>query len=192
MRYTLTILTSLYVTASVLTAAAQETIYYSGTTLSNVDYHHGQLTPAQGVHARQVLRANREHPELAPGTGGWTYNHAPMLAYWNNTFYLEYLSNPVGEHVPPGQTLLMTSKDGVSWSDPVVIFPPYKVPDGTTKKDYPGVAKDLYAVMHQRMGFYVSGKNRLLALAYYGIALDAKDDPNDGNGIGRVVREVKS
>ncbi len=72
MRYTLTILTSLYVTASVLTAAAQETIYYSGTTLSNIDYHHGQLTPAQGVHARQVLRANREHPELAPGTGGWT------------------------------------------------------------------------------------------------------------------------
>jgi hypothetical protein len=44
--------------------------------------------------------------------------------------------------------------------------------------------------MHQRMGFYVSKKNRLLALAYYGIALDAKDDPNDGKGIGRVVREI--
>ena len=192
MRYSLTILTSLYLATSAFTVAAQETIYYSGTTLSNVDYHHGQLTPAQGVQARQVLRANREHPELAPGTGGWTYNHAPMLAYWNNTFYLEYLSNPVGEHVPPGQTLLMTSKDGVSWANPIVLFPPYKVPDGTTKKDYPGVAKDLYAVMHQRMGFYVSGKKRLLALAYYGIALDAKDDPNDGNGIGRVVREVKA
>src|SRR5690554_5861086 len=27
-------------------------------------------------------------------------------------------------------------------------------------------------------------------MAYYGIALDEKDDPNDGNGIGRVVREI--
>lgn len=181
---------AIYFFLSFSTAFSQETIRYSGTTLSNVDYHHGQLQPAQGVHNIQVMRANREHPELAPGTGGWTYNHAPMLAYWNNKFYLEYLSNPVGEHVPPGQTLLMTSTDGRHWSDPIVIFPPYKVPDGTTKREYPGVAKDLYAVMHQRMGFYVSSKKRLLALAYYGIALDAKDDPNDGNGIGRVVREV--
>lgn len=192
MRYYYSILLLLTFTACGLRAVAQETIRYSGSTLSNVDYHHGQLQLAQGVHAIQVLRANREHPEMAPGTGGWTYNHAPMLAYWNNRFYLEYLSNPVGEHIPPGQTLLMTSADGQHWSDPVVIFPPYKVPDGTTKKDYPGVAKDLYAVMHQRMGFYVSGKKRFLALAYYGIALDAKDDPNDGNGIGRVVREIKA
>ena len=28
-------------------------------------------------------------------------------------------------------------------------------------------------------------------MAYYGVALDKKDDPNDGNGIGRVVREIK-
>jgi len=192
MRHTRTIVLALHLLACSLTAAAQETIYYSGATLSNVDYHHGQLPLAKGVHARQVLRANREHPELAPGTEGWTYNHAPMLAYWNNTFYLEYLSDPVGEHIPPGQTSLMTSPDGVTWSNPVVIFPPYKIPDGTTKKDYAGVAKDLYAVMHQRMGFYVSSKKKLLALAYYGIALDAKDDPNDGNGIGRVVREIRT
>ena len=113
-----------------------------------------------------------------------------MRAYWNNTFYLNFLSNPVGEHVPPGQTLLQTSADGIAWSKPQIIFPPYKIPDGTTKKDYPGVAKDLLAVMHQRMGFFVSKNNKLLTLGYYGIALDAKDDPNDGNGIGRVVREI--
>ena len=58
------------------------------------------------------------------------------------------------------------------------------------KQGYAGVAKNLDAVMHQRMGFFVSKKNRLLTLAYYGIALDAKDDPNDGKGIGRVVREI--
>lgn len=170
-------------------SAQQDTIRYTGTTLSNVDYHHGQLSPAIGVHNIQVFRANREHPEWA-GNNSWTYNHAPSLAYWNNTYYYQYLSNPVGEHVPPGQTLLLRSKDGYHWSDPVVVFPPYKVPDGTTKEGKPGVAKDLFAVMHQRMGFYVSKKKRLLTLGFYGIVLAEKDDPNDGNGIGRVVREI--
>ncbi|MCX2480442.1 exo-alpha-sialidase [Pedobacter sp. MC2016-15] len=168
---------------------AQDTVRYTGSTLSNVDYHHGQLNMAIGVHNIQAFRANREYPELAGGHN-WTYNHAPMLAYWNKTFYLEFLSNPVGEHIPPGKTLMMTSKDGYHWSAPETIFPEYKVPDGFRKKDYPGVAKDLYAVMHQRIGFYTTKNKRLLALAYYGVALDAKDDPNDGNGIGRVVREV--
>src|SRR4030042_6167607 len=171
--------------------AGQDSVYYSGKTLSNVDYHHGQLPLAMGVHNIQVMRANREHPEMADGFG-WTYNHAPMLAYWNNTFYLEYLSNPVGEHIPPGQTLIVTSKDGYNWSKPLVAFPPFKIPDGTTKEGVKTVAKDLYACMHQRMGFYVSKKNRLLALAYYGLVLEPGDDPNDGKGIGRIVREIKS
>jgi len=167
----------------------QDIVHYSGHTLSNVDYHHGQLKPVVGVHNIQVFRANREHPDQAEGVG-WTYNHAPMLAYWNDQFYLEYLSDQVGESVPPGQTLLMTSRDGADWGKPVVLFPPYKVPDGTTKAGHPGVAKDLMAVMHQRMGFYVSKAHRLLALGFYGICLDPHDDPNDGKGIGRVVREI--
>ncbi|MDN3669358.1 six-hairpin glycosidase [Echinicola jeungdonensis] len=167
----------------------QDTLHYSGETLSRVDYHHGQLQPAVGVHAIQTMRANRQQPDKADGFG-WTYNHAPMLAYWNGTFFMEYLSDPVGEHIPPGQTLLQTSKDGYNWTDPEVIFPPYRIPDGTTKENYEGVAKDLDAVMHQRMGFYVASNNKFLALAYYGIALDAHDGPNDGHGIGRVVREI--
>ncbi|MRX46195.1 exo-alpha-sialidase [Pedobacter puniceum] len=169
--------------------AQQDTVRYIGKTLSNVDYHHGQLSLAVGVHNIQVMRANRTHPEYNAGHN-FTYNHQPMLAYWNNTFFLEYLSNPVGEHIAEGKTLLQTSKDGYLWSAPAVVFPPYKVPDGFTKPNHPGKAKDLYAIMHQRMGFYVSASNRLLVLGYYGVALDAKDDPNDGNGIGRVVREI--
>lgn len=51
--------------------------------------------------------------------------------------------------------------------------------------------KDLDAIMHQRVGFYVSKSGRLIAMGNYGVALDKKDDPNDGNGIGRVVREIK-
>ncbi len=171
-----------------LSVSAQDTVRYTGTTLSNVDYHHGQLSPAVGVHNIQTMRANRADT----GATSWTYNHAPMLAYWNNTFYLEYLSDPVGEHIPPGQTLLQTSKDGYSWSNPVVIFPPYKVPDGFVKPGKTDTAKNAYAVMHQRMGFYTSKSKRLFALAFYGIVLGQKDDPNDGNGIGRVIREIKA
>ncbi len=167
---------------------AQDTVRYTGTTLSNVDYHHGQLSPAVGVHNIQTMRANRADT----GATSWTYNHAPMLAYWNNTFYLEYLSDPVGEHIPPGQTLLQTSKDGYTWSSPVIIFPPYKIPDGFVKEGKTDTAKNDYAVMHQRFGFYTSKSKRLFALAFYGIALGKKDDPNDGNGIGRVIREIKT
>lgn len=168
---------------------AQDTVRYIGNTVVNVDYHHGQLSPAIGVHSMQIMRANREHPEEADGFG-FTYNHAPMLAYWNNTFYVEYLSDKVGESVPPGHTLIITSKDGQNWSKPKEIFPIYRIPDGTTKEGHEGVAKNLDAVMHQRMGFYTSKSKRLLALGFYGICLDAHDDPNDGLGIGRVVREV--
>lgn len=175
---------------AILSADAQDTVRYTGTTLVNADYHHGQLTPVVGVHNIQTFRANREHPELAENFG-WTYNHAPMLAYWNNKFYVEYLSDKVGESIPPGQTLLQSSSDGYNWSKPDVIFPIYRIADGTTKASRTDVAKDLDAVMHQRMGFYVSTKNIFLVLGFYAISFDAKDDPNDGHGIGRAVREIK-
>jgi hypothetical protein len=169
---------------------AQDTVRYTGKTLVNADYHHGQLTPVMGVHSIQTFRANREHPELAENFG-WTYNHAPMLAYWNNKFYVEYLSDKVGESIPPGQTLLQSSTDGYTWTKPEVIFPIYRITDGTKKPGRDDVAKDLDAVMHQRMGFYVSTKNLFLVLGFYAISFDAKDDPNDGNGIGRAVREIQ-
>ncbi|MEI7422193.1 MAG: exo-alpha-sialidase [Prolixibacteraceae bacterium] len=169
--------------------AGQEQVHYSGKTLNNPDYHHGQLSPAMGVHSIQVLRANREFPDQAEGCG-WTYNHAPMLAYWNNMFYLEYLSDSIGEHVPPGHTLLVKSPDGENWGKPVVIFPQYKVPDGITQPGETAVTKNMFAVMHQRTGFYVSDDQRMLAFGYYGICLNPHDGPNDGYGIGRVVREI--
>jgi hypothetical protein len=169
--------------------SAQDTVRYIGKTLSNVDYHHGQLSPAMGVHNIQTMRANRSDKNE---TSSWTYNHAPMLAYWNNQFYLEYLSNPVGEHVAPGQTLLQTSKNGYEWTEPLVIFPPFKIPDGFVKKGKKDTARNSFAVMHQRIGFYTSKANKFYALGYYGICLVKGDDPNDGNGIGRVIREIKS
>lgn len=183
-------LTILFIIHYSLLIAQQDTVRYVGSTLSNVDYHHGQLSPAVGVHNIQVMRARRSDT-TANGGYGWTYNHQPMLAYWNNTFYLEYLSNKVGEHVGAGRTLLMSSKDGYNWSKPVVLFPVYKIPDGTVKEGRKDTAHNDYAVMHQRIGFYTGKSNRLLALGFYGIVLGQKDDPNDGNGVGRVVREIK-
>lgn len=168
---------------------SQDTVRYTGNTLANVDYHHGQLRSAIGVHNIQIMRANREQPQTSDGFG-WTYNHAPMMAYWNKTFYVEYLSDPVGEHVPPSQSFLLTSKDGYNWTKPVVVFPQYKIPDGTKKEGIATAASNTMAVMHQRMGFYVSKGGRLFALGYYGMVLEKGDDPNDGNGIGRVIREV--
>ena len=54
-----------------------------------------------------------------------------------------------------------------------------------------GAAHNLKAVMHQRVGWYVAPNGKLIATGSYGICLTMKDDPNDGNGIGRVVREVR-
>ena len=181
---------SILISFFVLSLFAQDYVHYTGTTLSNVDYHHGQLVPAVGVHNIQTLRANRKYPELSDGFG-WTYNHAPMLAYWNNTYYLQYLSNEIGEHVPPGQVFLQTSTDGYNWTKPTMLFPTYNVPEGYSKNGLGKPANNLQAIVHQRVGFYTSTKGKLLTMGYYGVCLDDRDSPNDGNGIGRVVREIK-
>ena len=141
-----------------------------------------------GVHNIQTMRANRKFSHTTNGNG-WTYNHQSMMAYWRGSFYMHYLCDPVDEHVPPSMTLIQRSKDGYTWTNPEVLFPIYRVPDGFTK-DGKVFAKDIDAIMHQRVGFYVSKADRLIAIGNYGIALHPNDDPNDGNGIGRVVREI--
>ena len=152
-------------------AMAQDRIHYTGTELSNPNRHDGALAPVVGVHNIQLVRANREHPDAGNGNG-WTYNHQPMLAYWNGQFYYQYLADPADEHVPPSQTFLMTSKDGYTWTNPSIVFPPYRVPDGYTKEGRTDKAKDLIAIMHQRVGFYVSKSGRLITMGNNGVALD--------------------
>ncbi len=178
----------------------QDRVHYTGETMANPSRHDGGLSPVVGVHNIQILRADREHPSAANGQG-WTYNHQPMMAYWHGKFYVHYLSDPAEEHVPPSHTLLQTSTDGYTWSNPRILFPEYNVPEGYSKKgykpspdlQYPDSYRQhpLKAIMHQRVGWYVSKGGILLAMGNYGVALDRKDDPNDGNGIGRVVREVR-
>lgn len=175
-------------------------VHYSCSTIADATRHDGRLSPVVGVHNIQILRANREHPTAANGNG-WTYNHQPMMAYWNGRFYVHYLSDPAEEHVPPSHTMMQTSTDGYHWTNPVELFPTYDVPEWFSKPNYkpnpslqyPDAYKQrpLKAIMHQRVGWYVSTDGILLAMGNYGVALDRKDDPNDGNGIGRVVREVR-
>ena len=158
-------------------------VHYTGSTVATPSRHDGGLSPVVGVHSIETMR----------GEAPWLYNHQPMMAWWRGRFYMHYLTDPRHEHEPPGRTMLQTSADGYTWSDPVELFPEYDVPDGFTKPTLPGIeAKGLKAIMHQRVGFYVSADDRLIATGNYGVALTPKDDPNDGNGIGRVVREIRS
>jgi hypothetical protein len=164
------------------TGSVNEPIRYIGGESVDPSVHEGRLRYAIGTESQQTMRANRTHPEFSDGHG-WTYNHAPDLCYWNGKFYQEYLSNPVDEHIAPGQTLVITSKDGRNWGKPVVVFPPYKAPPGVKiPEGYNGY------MMHQRMGFYIAPNGRLLVLAFYGHA----EDPFHEGGIGRVVREAYS
>jgi hypothetical protein len=155
------------------TGTGAEPVRYMGGVSIDLTTPEGRLRPAVGVESVQVFRANRSHPEIADDFG-WTYNHAPMLAYWSGRFYLEYLSDPTGEHQPPGHTLITTSVDGRKWTKPSVVFPVYDISPGKP------------AFMHQRMGFYVAPNGRLLVSGFYGRG------PNPFNmyGIGRVVREA--
>lgn len=102
--------------------AAADPIRYIGSEKADIRFYDGALKHAVGAKHYQVVRANREFPETQEDYG-WTYNHAPMLCWWNGHFWIEYLSNPVSEHEPPSHTLLTWSRDGEEWVKPVVIFP---------------------------------------------------------------------
>lgn len=190
MKHLLPIISLLLFTLPISGQSDNDRVHYTGTELSNPYFHDGQLSPVVGVHNIQILRANRDSISDTFNYG-WTYNHQPMMCYWNGKFYVHFLCDSIDEHIPPSRTMLMTSVDGYTWTSPTILFPEYKVPDGFTKNGRTDSAKNLTAIMHQRVGFYVASNGRLIATGNYGIALDKKDDPNDGNGIGRVVREIK-
>jgi hypothetical protein len=169
--------------------SAAEPVRYVGREQTDKRFYDGALRHAVGVHYYQALRANRTCPPEG-GALGWTYNHQPYLAYWNDRFYLQYLSTPKSEHVPPGRTLLMISPNGRDWSNPQVIFPEYALPEIKTADGF--LPAGTPAVMHQRMGFYAAPNGRLLTLAFYSYCFHPLYGPNRGQGLGRVVREIRS
>jgi len=169
---------------------ADEPVRYTGELQPDKAYFDGRLPHAVGLHSIQTFRANRTRPSEG-GVTGFTYNHQPYLAYWHGRFYLQYLNGLIEEHVPPTRVSLMTSLDGQAWSPPQVIFPEYILP-AIEREGVSIPAGSMYSVMHQRMGFYVAPNGRLLTLAFYGYTATPQNSPNAGNGLGRVVREVKA
>lgn len=166
--------------------------HYCGQRRPNCDYHHGQLPPVKGACCFQVTRANRTHPELADTTS-FTYKHGADLAWWRNTFYIHYFTNPMSEHTGMGQSILASSPDGMHWNDFQVAFGPYRIP-ACTITDYKGnthsFSGNTYAYIHQRTGFYRTSDDRLLLLGFYGWSKEPWMTNWDNYGIGRVVREL--
>ena len=169
--------------------SAAEPVKYVGSLQTDRHFYDGALRHAAGAHLYQAFRANRTHPSEG-GLVGWTYNHQPFIAYWNGKFYLHYLSNLIEEHDPPGRTMLATSRDGCTWSNPKVLFPKYPLPE--IKRGRVHIPEGTWSVMHQRMGFYAAPNGRLLALGFYSYCAHPRTSPNAGNGLGRVVREIYS
>lgn len=165
-----------------------EPIKFIGERVPDAHFFDGKLPHAVGVHHYQVYRANRSI-SLKGDEQGWTYNHQPFLAYWKGNFYVQYLSNVVQEHDPPGKTQIVISNNGRNWNEPIVVFPEYTLPE----INYDGLHVDagMKSVMHQRMGFYVAPNGKLLTSAFYGYSPTPRNSPNAGNGLGRVIREIK-
>lgn len=155
-------------------AAAEPPVRYTGAAQA-VPSADGGLRPVVGVQNIQVYRANRTAPTHLDGLKH-TYQHAPMLCYWRGKFWLEFLSGAKNEHDNPTDTSLTSSVDGLNWDVPRTVFPAFALPDGTQ------------TIAHQRMGFYVAPDGRLLVLSFYG----KSPSPNEGDGIGRAVREINA
>ncbi len=156
------------------TPAATPPVRFVGQGLIDFKQPDGALRPVVGVQNFQILRASREHPELG-GDGGWTYHHAPMLAYWQGRFWMEILANPRDEHGYPTRAFLMSSPDGRRWSAPEVAFPEWDPSGGGNVPRF---------LIHHRMAFYLAPNGRLLVSTHYGTPEHTFAGP------GHVVREI--
>jgi len=159
---------------------------------ANTDFHDGRLRPVVGAHNFEVIRCNRKHPQWVtddipsyPDVGfedvGFTYNHQPMICYWQGKFWVIYESGPAHEHQQPCYALVTWSEDGRNWHKPQTIFPAEKFRNRKENNEMQ------YSISHQRMNWYVAPNGRLIACGYHGMY----DTPNDGRGVGRTVREIK-
>lgn len=160
---------------------------------ADIRFQDGGLRHIQGASCYQVVRGAK-NPAISPEGRGFTYNHAPMLAWFNGKFVLEYLGGPSGEHEPPSAAFVVFSEDGKHWEKPVEAFAPIELPSAP----YCGPGKEaisgdtLPCIVHHRMGFYTSSSGRLLVMTFYGFSPDRHMAPNNGYGAGRAVREIYS
>ncbi len=182
---------------------------------ADIRFTDGALSHAMGVTNIQIMRSS-QYPVTSPEGLGWTYAHAPNIAYYNGEFMVQYLANPVSEHEGHTRVFLIRSADGHHFGKPVEIFPAEDFPtapyNGEGKENLTGDMT--HSVIHQRMSFYMASNGRMLAMAYYGISptdprlkpeLPSKGSvrtwdmtdislvmPGSGYGVGRAIREIHS
>lgn len=149
---------------------------FTGSDATLVSRHDGGQRWAVGVQEHALFRPTRNpaHTQNRDGTPGATFNHAMMLAFWRNRFWVSYHGSPSEGTEVPVPVYLCWSDDGRDWSKADVLFPAPRI--GTVN-----------AYSHQRNGFYRASDGRLLAFTFMG---DRK--PNDAvGGFARLVREIK-
>ena len=174
------------------TIVSQNNLRCHNTEKADIRFGDGGLRHAVGACNYQIVRSAK-NTALSPEGRGWTYNHASMLVYWKEHFLVEYLAGPAGEHEPPSAVFLCRSANGRDWNSPKELFPPASV----SKAPYKGPGKELIqgeetpCIVHHRMGFFVTADGRLLASTFYGISPNCHISPNNGYGVGRVVREIR-
>jgi hypothetical protein len=127
----------------------------------------GGLPPLPGVCSYCVFRASRD---TKPDGLGYTYHHHVDMAAWKGKLYVGWNTCLKDEDLWPSRELLSVSDDGVSWSDPIEMFPQ-------------GASTPL------RMYFYLAPNGRMLIIA--GLRPDEGETVED-NKHGLVVRELRS
>lgn len=81
----------------------------------NASLPHSGLPLLQGIVHSTVFNAT-----ISQANG--TYNHGPIITFFNHTFLLTWYNGPVDEsHM--NRVLMSISKDAKSWSEPVEVFP---------------------------------------------------------------------
>ncbi|HSV26769.1 MAG TPA: hypothetical protein VLH60_02655, partial [Sedimentisphaerales bacterium] len=125
------------------------------------------LPPAVGVQSFQVFRSSCDVPELTDGRK-WSYRHHMDMACWKGLLYVAWNSCEKDEDVWPSCESFSTSSDGVTWSQPQLLFPE-------------GASTCL------RMYFFHAPNGRMLAIA--GLRVDKSETDEYKKG-GLVVREI--
>ncbi len=148
-----------------------ETICIKAPQLKNIDFDRstGGLKVAPGLETYYVIRSNREHPELADGTG-WTYQHHSDIAVWQGRLYVGWNSCEIDEDTWPSRELLSSSVNGKDWTKPIEMFPQ-------------GVSTPL------RMYFYLAPNGRMLIIAGF---RENHERTKERNKNSLVVRELFS
>lgn len=149
---------------------------FTGSDATLVSRHDGGQRWAVGVQEHALFRPTRNltHTQHRDGSPGATFNHAMMLAFWNNRFWVSYHGSPSEGTEVPVPVYLCWSDDGRDWSKADELFPAPKIGSINTYS-------------HHRNGFYRASNGRLLAFSFMG---DRK--PNDAvGGFARLVREIK-